>query len=110
MIFWNEPVTITNGRTCQRCGQWVLTGHFHNCAPAAPAPAPQCDGDQHVFVWQAHTPGGSFDYAAPPGLRCQCGEVEYWVHCVGSAFAEALDKQIIGDAGGADGEMEEVAG
>jgi hypothetical protein len=37
-----------------------------------------CTPTSHVFAWQAHTPGGSIDYAAPPELRCQCGAVEYW--------------------------------
>jgi hypothetical protein len=35
-----------------------------------------CTPTSHVFAWQAHTPGGSIDYATPPGLRCQCGERE----------------------------------
>jgi hypothetical protein len=37
---------------------------------------PTCTGDEHVFV--IPVPRKRLDYAAPPGLRCQCGEVEYW--------------------------------
>lgn len=34
-----------------------------------------CTGDEHVFV--IPVPRKRLDYAAPAGLRCQCGAVEY---------------------------------